>query len=124
MKTGQNKKRIGLVVRSGPFTGRSARDQLDLALTAATLDYDLDLFFTGAGVLQLLADHDPHAAGLPKGSKGWKSLPTLTGVRAFITPVEWQRSRDAGQNLLLDVSPLDPGGMASLIARCRRVLVV
>lgn len=115
---------IGLLIRSGPFTGRSARDQLDLALTAATLDFELNLFFTGAGIQQLLPDHDPHGAGLPRGSKGWASLPALTRVRAWVSAESLQGLGATPAELLLDVQPLTRAEMALLLAACRRVLVV
>jgi sulfur relay protein TusC/DsrF len=116
-------RRFGLVIRSGPFTGRSARDQLDLALTAATLDFDLELFFIGDAVQQLLPVHDPHAAGLPRGSRGWASLPALTRVQAYATPQALRNHGISGAELALHARPLEPAEMADRLAQCDRVLV-
>jgi sulfur relay (sulfurtransferase) DsrF/TusC family protein len=118
------RQRIGLLVRSGPFAGRSARDQLDIALAAATLDFDLDLFFVDEGVLLISGGDDPHGAGLPRGTKGWKSLPGLTAVRSFAAADDWERLGGAGVGWLLDVRPVSPEDMAAFLAKCRRVLVV
>jgi len=115
--------RLGLLVRSGPFSGRSARDQLDFALAAAALDFELELYFLGPGILQLLAEHQPEEAALPRGSKGWRSLPDLAEVRAFAPP-EAMAGLAADQGLLLDVSPLDGVGMAARWRACDQVLVI
>jgi sulfur relay (sulfurtransferase) DsrF/TusC family protein len=117
-------RRLGLVVRSAPFQGRFARDQLDVALAAATLDCALDLFFMGQGGLQLLASHDPGAAGLPRGSRGWKSLPGLTGVRVFIDPKLAEALAGTGQELLLETTVATHAEMAERLAACDRVLVL
>lgn len=117
-------KRLGLVVRSAPFKGRSARDQLDLALAAAVLDCSLELFFMGQGGLQLLASHDPGAAGLPRGSRGWKSLPGLTHVRAFVSSDLASELAGTGQELLLETTVVTHAEMADRLAACDQVLVL
>ena len=118
-------KRLALVVRSGPYQGRSARDQLDVALAAATLEYSLELFFLGQGALQLLEGQQPGEAGFPPGGRGWKSLPALTTVRAWVEQGEAERLAAAGRSsLLLDVNELGAAEMAERVAACEWVWVV
>jgi sulfur relay (sulfurtransferase) DsrF/TusC family protein len=118
-------KRLALVVRSGPYQGRSARDQLDIALAAAALEHSLELFFLGPGSLQLLESHQPETAGFPRGARGWRSLPALTTVHAWVEDGEAARLSAAGEPpLLLDVEELGAAAMAERIADCDWVWVV
>jgi sulfur relay (sulfurtransferase) DsrF/TusC family protein len=81
--------RLGLVIRSAPWVGRSGREQLDVALAAASLGVELVLVFTGAGRLQLLAGMQPRAAHLPVGLKAWQSLPELTHCVYLVEAAEF-----------------------------------
>jgi tRNA 2-thiouridine synthesizing protein C len=114
--------RLALIVRQGPYQGRSARDQLDIALAAAASDLELELFFLGPGVLQLLASQEPEPADLPRGARGWKSLPTLTTVRAWVE--QGAAARLDHLPLLLPVAELANEQMAARIAACRLAWVV
>ena len=116
--------RIGLVIRSGPFQGRSARDQLDVALAAASLGFELELFFTEEGILQLVADRDAQAGGLPGGHKGWKALPGLTSVTAWAAERVLSSHVDASTNFMLEVKPASQSQMAGRLADCEHCLVV
>ena len=50
--------RLGLVIRSGPWQGRSNREQLDFALAAAALGTPLELIFVGQGLSQLYSERE------------------------------------------------------------------
>ena len=115
---------IGLLVRSGPFKGRSSRDQLDIALAAACLDFHLELFFIGEGVLQLLADRNARAGSLPGGVKAWKSLPGISSVNAWVAAGVPESRMLESAGALLDIQAASPCEMARRLARCDRVLVV
>jgi sulfur relay (sulfurtransferase) DsrF/TusC family protein len=116
--------RIGLLVRSAPFRGRSGRDQLDLALAAGTLGFDVDLYFRGDGALQLLMQREPQAAGLPEGVRGWQSLSQLTTVSAWVSEAEFRALSGATVRWALDAQPATPAQMAERLAQCAQVLVV
>lgn len=116
--------RIGLVVRSAPFRGRSGRDQLDLALAAGTLGFDVDLYFRGDGALQLLLQREPQMAGLPVGIRGWQSLPHLTAVSAWVSEAEYRALSGANVHWALDAQPATPAQMAARLAQCAQVMVV
>ena len=116
--------RFGLLVRSASFCGRSARDQLDIALAAATLDWTLELFFLGPGSLQLLEGCQPSQAGLPRGLRAWKSLADLTEVKAWVVPGVRERLFAAGHSPLIKVDELAESDMALRLAHCDQVWVV
>ncbi len=117
-------RKIGLVVRSGPYQGRSSRDQLDVALAAATLDLELELFFTGEGVLQLLADRDAQAGNLPGGLRGWKSLPGLTLVKAWVADSALEAFVGPETRLILDVQRASESEIALRLAGCDQAMVI
>ncbi len=74
---------IGLLLRSPPYGSREPRAELDLALAALTLDYAVEVYFTGDSLLQLARDKSPGAAGLPAGYRAWAALPELGEIRLF-----------------------------------------
>lgn len=114
--------RIGMVVRSAPFSGRSGRDQLDLAMSAMTLGFEVELIFLGAGILQLLTESDPEAAGLPPGIHGWASLPELGTLNAWAP--EEQRESLSAMPLALAIGFASASELAGKLDHCDHVLVV
>lgn len=106
---------VGLVIRSAPLAGKRSREQLDIALSAASLGFELQLFFVGAGVAQLSAG---------KGHKGWKALPGLTTVTAWIDPGALESLQNSGDQSLLEVKATDHIDMAKRVSQCDQVMAV
>lgn len=117
-------RRLGLIVRSAPFRGRSGRDQLDIALAAAAMNYELELLFLGAGEFHLLPGQERDMAALPAGARAWASLPELTRVRAWLTPGAEQRLGRPLDRLLLPCAAAEGPVLARRLGRCDRILVV
>lgn len=69
---------LALIFRNAPYRGRAPRADLDLALAAAALDLTVEIYLLGPALLQLAADLQPDAAGLPAGYRAWAALPELT----------------------------------------------
>ena len=112
------------MLRSVPYQERSAREQLDVALTAAALEIPLRLYFPGNAVLQLLTERDPTLAHLPPGYRGWGSLPDLTSVIAHAEP-EWiEKLSDHGLETLLELTPMNASEMRADFASCDKVLLL
>lgn len=116
--------RLGLLVRSSPSGGRSGRDQLDIALAAAAMGVELELFFIGAGVAQLLAKRDPAPARLPAGHRAWAALPGLTTVRAWVDRESLKALGAGPDELALQVQSVSADEMPALQSRCERLLVL
>lgn len=114
--------RLCLIVRSAPWQGRSGREQLDLALAAASAGVELVLVFTGAGRLQLLAGQQPRAAHLPVGLKAWKSLPELTACRYLVEAAEFDAF--AGQRWWLTPERVTRREVLAAQQSCQHVLVL
>lgn len=117
-------RRLGLVIRSAPWRGRSNRDQLDIALAAAALGMELDLYFLGEGALQLLTRRDGAAAGLPAGHRAWAGLAELAPTRVFMEAGQYQRLRESNLDTLVGVEPLQGDAMRERQGRCDRLLVL
>ena len=115
-------RKIGLVIRSAPFTGRSGRDQLDLVMAAMLNDLDVELFFSGQGLLHLLGKKETNAARLGPSWKGWKSLAELGEL------VVWADESGAsilqGHDTLLDARVLEASRFAAHLKTCDKVLVI
>lgn len=115
---------LGCLIRSAPFEGRSGRDQLDIVMAALLGGWRLELFFTGNGMLHLLADKDHAAAGMPGTWKGWKGLPELGPVRAWVEPGFESMTSAGTAGVLVPCSELDSTAMAERLAACDRVLLI
>ena len=116
--------RLALIVRGLPYGRRAPRADLDLALAAAALDFELEVYFIGASLLQLAAERDGSAARLPPGYRAWAALPDLSEVRMF-GELEWvQRCEQGGIALEAPVEGLDPDRMRSRWRACRQAWVV
>jgi tRNA 2-thiouridine synthesizing protein C len=115
--------RIGLLVRSGPYRGRSSRDQLDLALAAASLDFRLSLFFIGDGLLQLLERRDSGEAGLADALRGWRALPDFGSIDVMALDRDLAPLVAAGERLALKAKAVNGAEFAERLSACDRVLV-
>jgi len=116
--------RLALVIRSAPWRERSGREALDLATAAVTMDLDLDLFFIGAGVEQLLANRQPGPAAYPAGLKAWAALADFGPVSYYAERAAAERLEQAGGEFLVPVTCIEAGEMPALQQTQRHVLVL
>ncbi len=125
--SGQAPFRLGLVIRSTAYAQRSTRTQLDVALLAASVDFDLRLYFLGAAVLQLTARGDMAAAQLPAGYRAWASLPGLfehAGLVAFAEPEWLNRLHKNGLQSCLPVQASTASDMRQDWFECDKLLTL
>jgi len=115
---------LGLLMRCLPYEQRSAREQVDIALTAAALEIPLRLYFQGGSVLQLVNERDTFSARLPPGYRSWGSLTELTAVCAHAEPEWLEMLSESGLATVLDLSPMRLQAMRGDLALCTRVLVL
>lgn len=118
------RKRLALLVRNPPYRQRAARADLDLALAAAAVDFDLEVYFVGGALLQLAAGQDGAAALLPAGYRAWAALPGLTNIRAYAERDWLERCRRASIDLLLPVRPLSTAELAAGWRNSRHALLL
>jgi len=118
---------LGLVVRSAAYAQRSARSQLDIALLAASVDFDLRVYFLGAAVLQLTARGDLHPAQLPAGYRAWAGLPELfesAELQVFAEPEWLDKLRSNGLQTCLPTEASTAWDMRRNWTLCDRLLIL
>jgi len=108
-------RKTGLVVQSAPGPGLQSRDQLDIALSAASLGMELELFFTPLGITHLVPGCGGH--------KGWKALPELTSVKAWAT-AETLQSAGSPKEFLIKVNVATADEIAIRLAACDLAMVI
>ena len=119
--------RLGLIIRSTAYAQRSPRTQLDVALLAASLDCDLNLYFVDASVLQLIPRGSSREALLPAAYRAWASLPDLfeTAELQVFAEAAWLDRLQASQlQPCLPLQACTAGKMRQHWASCNRVLVL
>lgn len=114
---------LGLVVRQGAWQGRSGREQLDVAIAAASMGVSLALFFTDEGMLQLLAHRSPAGAGLPPAASAWTAVAEMGAARFHVPAVRYREFRADGFEFLVDVEAVSPADMLTRQSGCDRLLV-
>jgi sulfur relay (sulfurtransferase) DsrF/TusC family protein len=120
----RNPQRLALIVRGHPWRRRAARADLDLALAAAAMDYDLEVYFLGDALLQLADKRQCEAALLPSGYRAWGALPGLADAR-FYAEREWLERCDRSRiRLILPVRALGADQMRAGWRSCHHALVV
>lgn len=115
---------LALIVQGSPYRDRVARVDVDMAIAAATLDFNVRIYFQGLSVMQLIAQRNPSEALLPKGYRAWAALPDLGSVR-FFAERQWLDHCLAGElTLVLAVEALSDSEMRRSWRSCDHVLVL
>ncbi|MEE4218342.1 MAG: DsrE family protein [Xanthomonadales bacterium] len=116
--------RLALLVRTGVYGSRESRAEADMALAALSLDFDVEVFFTGDAILQLAADKAAAGASLPAGYRAWSALPDLGSVQVFAESGWLERCHGLGIELVLPVEGLGFADMKQRWRGCDHVVVL
>lgn len=108
-------------MRQAPYAQREPRAQLDVALAAAALEVPLEVHFIGNGVWQLARQHQPAAADLSRGLKGWAAVAEMTEARFFVETDALELVTELGVDTVVEVEAL---GRAAMSRRWRGVTKV
>jgi sulfur relay (sulfurtransferase) DsrF/TusC family protein len=115
---------LALLVHASPFENRVARADLDIALAAAALDFEIQVYFFGRSILQLATERNSVNALLPGGYRAWSAMPELVETVVYAEK-EWLGFCSAREiRLVMDVEGLDPCGMAKNWRQAHHVLVL
>jgi len=96
-------------------------------MLAATLDFDLHIYFIGDAVLQLIRRGETSSALLPAGYRAWASLPGLlekAGLEVFADIAWVDRLSRNGQVTCLPVHASSVFEMRQRWAHCDRLLTL
>jgi sulfur relay (sulfurtransferase) DsrF/TusC family protein len=111
--TGQTCKALALIVQSRPYQNRVARANIDLALAAAAMDFELHVYFSGDALMQLALERDSGGAMLPAGYRAWAALPELAETVVYAEQAWVEYCRKNGVELVMPVLALSPSGLKS-----------
>lgn len=113
---------LALIVQNPPYRNRVARAEVDFALAAAALDFEIRVFFTGQSALQLVAQRNTVTASLPAGYRAWAALPDLAETRFFVEHrwLDWCQAR--GLDLIVPAQPLSAEEMRRTWRLCDHAL--
>jgi tRNA 2-thiouridine synthesizing protein C len=78
------KKTILLVLRHSPYGSSLAKAAVDVALATAAFEQEVDLLFTGEGVLQLMPHQDGQSLGKKNIGRQLASLPMYDINRVYV----------------------------------------
>jgi len=122
--SGQRGSSLALFVTGRPYHNRVARADIDIALAAAALDFNLQIYFSGAAIMQLAAERNSADAQLPGGYRAWAALPDLAEAAIYVEQ-EWLEFCSArGIELVLPVGALSPAAMQRAWRGCDHALVL
>ncbi len=115
---------LALIIQSAPYKNRVARADLDLALAAAALDFDVRIYFPGRSAIQLVEQRNASEALLPAGYRAWAALPDLASTRIFVEQKWFDFFLERGMELVMPVEPLDISGFSLSWRSCDHVVVL
>ena len=115
---------LALIIRSGPYQNRAARADIDLALAAATMDFELHVYFYGAAILQLARERDPAGALLPAGLRAWAALPELADATFYCEQAWLDFCQREQIGLVVPVNGMNPDDVGEDWRRHRHVMVI
>jgi sulfur relay (sulfurtransferase) DsrF/TusC family protein len=115
---------LALIVKSQPYEHRVARANIDLALAAAALDFEIQVYFAGSSILQIVAERNTGDAMLPPGYRAWAALPDLAETSFYAEQGWLDFCAGNGVKLLLPVEALSSSRMKQAWRNCRHVMVL
>ncbi len=108
-------KSVLLISRHAPWAGVSAAEALDIALAAGAFDLPLSVLFMDDGVLQLLAQQQPHSLEQKDLSANLQALP-MFGIEQLYVAQQCLAQRGLGDSpLALAADRLDDQQIQQLI---------
>jgi hypothetical protein len=116
--------RLALIIRGHAYRRRAPRADVDFALAAAAMDFDLELYFLGNSLLQLAVERDGRAALLPGGYRAWSALPEMAAAEWYAERQWLERCERSGIQLTLPVQARTAAEMRAGWQRCRHVLLL
>jgi len=115
---------LALFIQGAPYENRVARAEVDLALAAAALDFDIRVYFPGHSAMQLVAHRNASKAQLPAGYRAWAALPDLAHSRIFVEQEWLDFCTERNLALVVPVESLDAQAFRDSWRDCDHVMVI
>lgn len=116
--------RLGLLVRHSTYEHRLARAEVDFALAAAAMEYEVQVYFMGFSIFQLVSQRATAGALLPTGYRAWAALPDLGEARIYAENKWLAYCKATGLELVMPVEALSEAAMRRSWRDCHHVVAV
>ncbi|WP_299016782.1 sulfurtransferase complex subunit TusC [uncultured Photobacterium sp.] len=115
-------KSLGFVFHSAPHGTSSGREGLDAVLATSAYSEDINVFFVGDGVLQLLKAQQPELILCRDYIATFKMLELYDIENVYVCQQSLnERGIDSSQ-LLIDVEVLEQDDITAKLHQCQRIL--
>jgi tRNA 2-thiouridine synthesizing protein C len=116
-------KKLTFVFRSGPHSGASGREGLDLVLLSASFEQEVSLVFTDEGVLNLLPGQRPELIGAKDYIAAFKALPLYDIENVYVCEQSLQEFGLSQTKLLIPVEFANAAQISRVLDSADEVLV-
>ncbi|MCW8329676.1 sulfurtransferase complex subunit TusC [Photobacterium sp. SDRW27] len=115
-------KSLGFVFHSAPHGTSSGREGLDAVLATSAYSEDLNVFFVGDGVFQLLKDQQPDQVLCRDYIATFKMLELYDIENIYVCQQSlFERGIDSNE-LVIDSEVLSPSDISAKLDLCQRIL--
>ncbi|MGR6860441.1 sulfurtransferase complex subunit TusC [Aliivibrio salmonicida] len=115
--------RIGFVFQSSPHSTTKGREGLDAILAASAYSEDIQIFFIGDGVFQLLENQQPEAVLSRDYIAGFKMLSLYDLEEVFVCQTALSNRGLKANHLLIDVDVIENQQINEKLSQCAQVMV-
>lgn len=111
-----------ILFKQSPFQNKAGQDGLELALTLATFEQPVELFFKGLGIQQLLKELTGEPAGRKTYTAAFKSLELYDIEAVYVYQPSLAQLNVTPEQLAIDVTVLTPSQWHQKLKSQNRVL--
>ncbi|PQJ83389.1 MULTISPECIES: sulfurtransferase complex subunit TusC [Aliivibrio] len=115
--------RIGFVFQSSPHSTTKGREGLDAILAASAYSEDIQIFFIGDGVFQLLENQQPELVLSRDYVAGFKMLSLCDLEELYVCQTALHNRGLKEKNLLIDVDVITNQEINEKLSQCAQVMV-
>ncbi|PSW19201.1 sulfurtransferase complex subunit TusC [Photobacterium sanctipauli] len=113
---------LGFVFRSVPHGKAVGREGLDAVLATSAYSEDINVFFIGDGVFQLLKAQQPEAILSRDYISTFKMFDLYDIENVYVCAASLQERGLTSDDLLIDVTVCDSEALTSHLHACQRIL--
>lgn len=114
--------RLGFVFRSYPHTTAKGREGLDALLAASAYCEDIEVFFIGAGVTQLIGSQQPEKIKSRDYIAAFKLLELYDIEKVCVCESSLKAYQLTSQALVIDTQTLNPQQIADKLQQCHKIM--
>lgn len=114
--------KLGFVFRSFPHSTAKGREGLDALLATSAYSENIDVFFIGAGVTQLLLNQDPEQVLSRDYTAAFKLLELYDIENIYVCELSLKHYKITSSALVIPVIPLSSRDLNNKLHQCNKLL--